>query len=370
MTSTVAVCLTENLRPAGNPNASGSGTNVSRDGNPVVGFQDSGFFTPFHAFRWTQATGPVDLGTLNPANNGNLSSFAMDVSDGGSVVVGVSQVGAAQEHAFQWTSGSGMVDLGSPTGPGRFSRALGVSGNGEVIVGDAEFPGGFTGFHIGAFRWTGGTFQDLGSLEPDFPSVATAVSADGAVVVGQGGISVTVGNTSTNGSRAFRWTQSQGLQPIGPLPGDQFAAATGVSDNGKIVVGISSQGPVDRQNIGFRGTGGAFRWTEATGIRDLRQLLVDAGVDLTGITLVSITGISPDGQFIVGLATTPQTGPNETAGFIVQYCDDAIGGPCTDTGPGGGVAAMPFAAVCRRRSSAPTAPTASPAPPAGTSSPG
>ena len=207
---------TQSLQPPGNPNASGSGTNVSRDGACVVGHQDSGFFTPFHAFRWTQATGPVDLGTLNPANNANLSSFAMDVTDGCSVVVGVSQVGAAQEHAFQWTSGSGMVDLGSPTGPSRFSRALGVSGTGEVIVGDAEFAGGFTGFHTGAFRWTGGTFQDLGSLEPDFPSVATAVSADGAVVVGQGGISVTVGNTSTNGSRAFRWTQSQGLQPIGP----------------------------------------------------------------------------------------------------------------------------------------------------------
>ena len=83
---------TQSLQPAGNPNASGSGTNVSRDGGTVVGFQDSGFFTPFHAFRWTQATGPVDLGSLDPANNGNLSSSAMDVSDGGSVVVGVSQV--------------------------------------------------------------------------------------------------------------------------------------------------------------------------------------------------------------------------------------------------------------------------------------
>ena len=40
------------LQPSNLPTASGSGTNISRDGSCIVGFQDSGFFTPFHAFRW------------------------------------------------------------------------------------------------------------------------------------------------------------------------------------------------------------------------------------------------------------------------------------------------------------------------------
>jgi hypothetical protein len=53
---------------------------------------------------------------------------------------------------------------------------------------------------------------------------------------------------------------------------------------------------------------------------------------MTGITLVSVTGISPDGQWIQGKATTAQTGPNETVAFIAQFCDDDIGGPCTTTG--------------------------------------
>ena len=45
--------------------------------------------------------------------------------------------------------------------------------------------------------------------------------------------------------RAFRWTQAGGMTAIGPLPGHQHAAATGVSDNGKIVVGTSSTRAAD-----------------------------------------------------------------------------------------------------------------------------
>jgi hypothetical protein len=66
------------LQPSNIPTASGSGTNLSRDGSCAVGYQDAGFSTPFHAFRWTQGTGPVDFGTLDPNNNATLSSFATD----------------------------------------------------------------------------------------------------------------------------------------------------------------------------------------------------------------------------------------------------------------------------------------------------
>ncbi len=214
--------------------------------------------------------------------------------------------------------------------PARNSRAFGVSGGGSVVVGDAEFvdPNAFSGFRTGAYRWTAsGGFQSLGALEPGFPTSAFAVTADGSVVVGSGGVSVTVGSTQTNGSRAFRWTQAGGLVPIGPLPGHTFADAAGVSDNGAIVVGTSSTGPLDRNGAGglLRGSGTAFRWTQATGIQDLRQLLVTAGVDMTGVALLSVTGMSADGQWITGQATTPTTPAGETVGYIVRYCDAACG---------------------------------------------
>ena len=324
------------LQPVNNSNASGGGTNINNDGSCVVGYQDSGFGTPFHALRWTQATGPVALGTLDPQNNSSRSSFAIDTNQDCSVIVGFSDVTAngATQHAFRWTP-SGMVDLGAPANGGPNSRAFGVSSAGTVIVGDADFPDPnnlISGKSRKAFRWTqAGGFQSVGELQPAGLSIATTVTGDGTVVVGQ---------ASTNsGSSAFRWVvptppAQAVMQPIGPLPGHTHAVATGVSDNGKIVVGTSSSFPLTRDNLRFNNGTGAFRWTQAAGLQDLRQVLIDNGVDLTGITLVSVTGMSRDGQWIQGAATTPQTAVNQTVAFVAQVCDDDIGGPCSTTGGG------------------------------------
>ncbi|NOS78637.1 MAG: hypothetical protein HOP35_11895 [Nitrospira sp.] len=300
------------LQPSNLPTASGSGTNLSRDGSCVVGYQDAGFFTPFHALRWTAATGPRDLGTL-----GSGHSFGTDTNQDCSVVVGYSEIAGGGQHAFRWTSAGGtMEDLNLLAGASGPSRALGVSSNGNVIVGDSTFGGTFPR----AFRWAGSTFTEL--VSNTVPSLATAVSADGTVVVGKIG-------TST-ASSAFRWTtQNPVAQLIAPLGTDKTAAATAVSDNGKIVVGISHPDFLDYQDIvaGWN-QGKAFRWTQATGTQELGQVLSGSGIDMTGITLVSVTGMSPDGQWIQGRATTAQTGQNETVAFIAQFCDADIGGPC------------------------------------------
>jgi probable HAF family extracellular repeat protein len=305
------------LQPSNLPTASGGGRNLSRDGLCAVGYQDAGFFTPFHALRWTAATGPRDLGTL-----GGGQSFGTDTNQDCSVVVGYSEIaGGGGQHAFRWTSvGGTMEDLNLLAGTSGPSRALGVSSNGNVIVGDSTFGGTFPR----AFRWAGSTFTEL--VSNTVPSLATAVSADGTVVVGKIG-------TST-ASSAFRWTiQNPVAQLIAPLGTDKTAAATAVSDNGKIVVGISHPDFLDYQDIvtGWN-QGKAFRWTQATGTQELGQVLSGSGIDMTGITLVSVTGMSPDGQWIQGRATTAQTGPNETVAFIAQICDADIGGPCSTTG--------------------------------------
>ena len=109
------------------------------------------------------------------------------------------------------------------------------------------------------------------------------------MIVGQGKIS--------GGSRAFRWTQSGGMVALAPLPGDTDAAATAVSANGAIVFGMSSPRLMSRE-ITWALNGAdtrAFCWTQATGVQDLKQLLVADGRDLTGLNIVSITGISADG---------------------------------------------------------------------------
>jgi len=307
------------LQPAGVANPSGGGVTMSGDGSTVVGFLDRGLFTPFHAFRWTQATGVVDLGTLDVANNATRSSFAQDVSSNGGVVVGYSDIaGGVVQHAFRWTPAGGMADLGSVIGANGNSRAFGVSGDGNVIVGETDVPNNFGGTIRQAFRWTSaGGFQRLGAIDADFPSTANAVSADGAVVTGTSGVSVRIGNSLESRTRAFRWTQNGGLQNLGVLPGHEYSAATIASADGSVVVGISSTGPIDRNGVGGRfrhavsaANSRAFYWTQQTGMQDLNTMLVAAGVNLAGGTLVSATGISADGKWIGGGVVTPASAPN------------------------------------------------------------
>jgi probable HAF family extracellular repeat protein len=87
-----------------------------------------------HAFRWTEETGMVDLGTLP----GRIESFAYGVSGDGSVIVGHCQRGGPY-RAFRWTQAGGMQSvndwLGVPISTVAFKSAYGVSANGNAVVG-------------------------------------------------------------------------------------------------------------------------------------------------------------------------------------------------------------------------------------------
>ena len=83
------------------------------------------------AFRWTQATGMVDLGTLV----GGVTASAYGVSANGNFVVGQSEIGT-QSHAVLWTvTGStvSILDLGTLAG-GLTSSAYGVSTDGTSLL--------------------------------------------------------------------------------------------------------------------------------------------------------------------------------------------------------------------------------------------
>ncbi|MCS6918330.1 MAG: hypothetical protein NZM28_01000 [Fimbriimonadales bacterium] len=117
----------------------------------------------------------------------------------------------------------------------------------------------------------------LGVL-PDFnQSVAYAVSADGAVVVGE----VRTGPYSWDTARAFRWTRSTGMQNLGSL-GSGNSSAYGVSADGAVVVGGAS--------------GSAFRWTAQQGMQSLGRLQPNGGGSVA-------YGVSADGAVVVGNAT-------------------------------------------------------------------
>ncbi|WP_153115607.1 autotransporter domain-containing protein [Rhodocyclus tenuis] len=228
---------------------------VNAAGDVVVGWSDiSG--GDQHAFRWTLNAGSTtagtmtDLGTLKSDNTG--SSAACGVNANGDVVVGEATTASGDSHAFRWTLNAGsttagtMTDLGTLAGGNtRDSVALGVNAAGTVVVGRAEIDNG----DRHAFRWTlnagsttAGTMSDLGTLRADNAglSFAYGVNAAGDVVVG--------GAETDSGVRAFRWTAAGGMQSIeswlaanGVSVSDsaaKTAAATGVSADGRVVVGL------------------------------------------------------------------------------------------------------------------------------------
>jgi len=212
-------------------------SSVSADGSIIVGTTST--FSPHlpgfpgarvYAWRWTSA-GLVELGSLGGLLlEGGMWSEANGVSADGAIVVGGSLAPTGFE-AFRWTQTSGMVGLGSLGGAAPLFRsaALGISANGDVIVGQSDSPAG-----LQAFRWTQASgMTGLGDLPGGtFQSSATAASANGTVIVGQG--------TSVNGPEAFRWTQSSGMVGLGALPGGSFRSlARAVSADGSIVVGDS-----------------------------------------------------------------------------------------------------------------------------------
>src|ERR1017187_6116104 len=270
-------------------------TGVSGDGSVVVGtsgYDTSGYGYFLRAFRWTAGSGMVSLG--------GYGSSASGVSADGSVIVGTSNY-----VAFRWTAGTGMVGLGYLPG-GTYSYANGISADGSVIVGTSYSASGNQ-----AFRWTAGSgMVGLGHLPGNTNSSASGVSADGSVIVG----------TSSSGSvgQAFRWTAGSGMVGLGHLPGDTNSTAAGVSADGSVIVGTTG-GQAFRWTAGsgMVGLGGgsatavsgdgsivvcnqAFRWTAGSGMQSLRDVLVTNGLNLDPAELLIASGISADGNTIVG----------------------------------------------------------------------
>lgn len=172
---------------------------------------------------------------LGDLPGGVVLSRAYAVSADGSVVVGEGTSDAGPE-AFRWTPDGGMVGLGFLPGSMNGSKASSVSGDGAVVVGTSRFE---------TFRWTAGTgMEGLGHLQ-GIRATSPAVSADGSTIVGGDcGFSYYMPSPC----EAFRWTEDEGMTGLGLLPGGVLeTVATGVSDDGSVVVGYGDwdQSPCD-----------------------------------------------------------------------------------------------------------------------------
>jgi len=296
---------------------------ISADGSVVVGESKSALGEPFEAFRWESDV----LSSLTAPGDPFFASSAYAISADSSVIVGLgySQTRPYSE-AFRWTESGGVQGLGGFPPVFAGSRAYGASADGSVIVGEAPSATDFE-----AFRWSKEEgMVGLGRTR----STAYAVSADGSVIVGESR------SATAQDHEAFRWTKEEGmvglgfLEPVEPI--FAYSGATAVSADGSVIVGYSASPlPVPAAEA-FRwedgvmtglGVGGfawavsadgsvivgenritdrAFIWDAKYGTRDLKDVLVDeCGLELTGWTLERATGVSADGLTIVGYGTNP-----------------------------------------------------------------
>jgi probable HAF family extracellular repeat protein len=161
-----------------------------------------------------------------------------------------------------------LVWLGQLPG-GLESEALGVSADGTVVVGTAINAEGFRR----AFRWTESDgMQDLGTLGGVL-SIGNAISTDGQTIVGY--------SSNQRGELvAFRWRSGQ-MEALGTLSSVVWGEAYGVSADGTVISGHSWWGS------NFR----AARWQGNT--------VTNLGT-LPGAIASRAWGVSGDGQVIVG----------------------------------------------------------------------
>lgn len=253
---------------------------VSADGTVVVGSteqQDQGG----QAFRWTEATGMESLGVLPGFDRSEASAISAD----GLVIVGTCGIINSDPYvctAFRWTAATGMVALLDTPDSQEFSVASGVSGDGSVVVGQTRTNEGEQ-----AFVWDSGQVRLLtdfiAEFGPPFYSEAFDVSADGRTVVGEARYDVNPDQTPI--CQAFRW-QEGGLIPLGYLHEENpRSCAYGISADGRVITGKSGPGPGGFLNEGVR-------WTAETGSVSLLPGGLSSGMACSG-----------DGSVIVGNTT-------------------------------------------------------------------
>lgn len=321
---------------------------VSADGLTVVGVSSSAIADEIRneAFVWTLTEGIQGLGVPE----GRLLSEASGISNDGSVIVGrtIHADSSSGKEAFRWTLDGGMQDIGDFVGGAYDSNAIGVSGNGNTVIGYGRVAWG-----VMAMYWS--MSKGMTGIDNDYSvnSIANAVTDNGAVIVGKHEVqkaiegetitvkeafrwqqntgitgigflafppgtypfsiaydvtpdgSVIVGNSGyvLNGQamgEAFRWTTSDGMQGLGTLRTDipSNSTALGVSADGSVVVGYTDTDEIIRKQ--------AFIWTEKDGMRTLSEVLInEAGLNLAGWKLVEAIGISADGLTIVGNGVNP-----------------------------------------------------------------
>jgi probable HAF family extracellular repeat protein len=290
--------------PANTPAVVISGTGEYVGGNGFPG-------SPSHIFRWSAAGGYQNLGGIAGWASVNTTGMNGD----GSTMVGYVQNGGGTspptDAPFRWTSGGGFQNLGYLRPSSSYAQALGVSRDGNVVVGFSAFSS--TGGPAEAFRWTptGGMQALAPEVNPPFTeTVASAVSGNGAVIVGYG----------SGPAHPWRWSEGTGMVDLGLAPGALDGVVKGSNYDGTVL--LASMFLPSELEV-------PYLWLAESGYVRFTNYLTSNGVTLpTGYTSYTVTSVSDDGRTFGGwvsgsgitrafVATVPA--PGMALGLIASF---------------------------------------------------
>ncbi len=248
---------------------------------------------------------------------------------------------ATQSHAFRWTEAEGMQDLGTLGGPD--SSASFVNRRGQ-IAGESFIsfsPNSSTGVPtLDPFFWEKGKMVDIGTLGGTL-GIPNWMNNRGQVV----GFSNLAGDQL---SHAFLWDKRNGLKDLGLLPGGMFGSANAINDDGEIVgesdspngvfavlwkdgatidLGTVAGDPCSGANwinsqdqiVGFASADcnnedHAFLWENGGAIVDLQTLLLPG----SGVTLIDAIFINDQGE----IAARGNTSSGVQHAVLLIPCDE------------------------------------------------
>jgi uncharacterized membrane protein len=260
-----------------------------------AGVVAAGSTTGLVGARWLGGPGGTIDPFLGPPEF--TGGTARDVSADGVVVIGDTAI--YDEEFFAYARGvvrvgDGPVELLSPADGYIHSRANALNADGGIVVGSSYSEPDATGFGAEtACIWPLTTRVPLAlppyTAVPGASTFALDISSDGSVVVG----SAFYRDEAIGTLRylAVRWvrTGSGWSGPVDLLPGGGCVSclATRVSGDGRVIIGEHDRA-------------GVFLWREGMPPVDLAEMLVASGVDIDSWTFPEATGVSDDGRTVVG----------------------------------------------------------------------
>jgi uncharacterized membrane protein len=250
---------------------------ISNDGQVVAGRTNS------RAYRYRLGDAGVEVLGILP---GYVRSRSLGISGDGEVVVGTNVAGLTEEfgQAFRWTSAMGMVGLGYTRADHFYSEAAAISRDGSTIVGHGR---GGSGWNE-AFVWRNGVMTALPGLDATNDGRAFGTNLDGSIIVGD----------SRMGQRvATMWVEDQPVS-LGFALGFSRSMALAVNDAGTVVVGHVDGATGISQTAAI--------WTPQRGMEPLSNYLAFHGITVpANVNLLSATCVSADGMTIGGRTGFP-----------------------------------------------------------------